>query len=78
VRAWGKYWGGTGHEEEGDDSPQQQGDMEVMRAGGAALPLKGGGTPVEGVRQSRHLRHRGERSGQGEGVMELTGRQRIE
>jgi hypothetical protein len=52
--------------------------MEVMRAGGAALPLKGGGTPVEGVRQSRRLQHRGERSGQGEGAMELTGRQRIE
>jgi hypothetical protein len=52
--------------------------MEVMRAGGAALPLKGGGTPGEGVRQSRRLQHRGERSGQGEGAMELTGRQRIE
>jgi hypothetical protein len=57
-RAWGQYRGGAGHEEEGGDSPQQQGDMEVMRAGGTAVPLKSGGFPVEEVRQGHRLRHR--------------------
>jgi hypothetical protein len=32
--------------------------MEVTRAGGAAVPLHGGGAPVEEVRQGRRLRHR--------------------
>jgi hypothetical protein len=32
--------------------------MEVMRAGGTALPLNGGGTPVKEVQQGCHLQHR--------------------